>query len=90
VVGRVSTLTITERETLLGRAMGRALAHEIGHYLLASKAHTATGVMQARRGAAELFSRSRQGFQLQADQRRLIAARMNPPSPVARAGLNRR
>jgi hypothetical protein len=46
--------------------------------------------MQARRGAAELFSRSRQGFQLQADQRRLIAARMNPPSPVARAGLNRR
>ena len=86
VVGRVSTLTITERETLLGRAMGRALAHEIGHYLLASKAHTATGVMQARRGAAELFSRSRQGFQVQADQRQLIAARLNPTSPVARAG----
>jgi hypothetical protein len=90
VVGRVGTMTIAERETLLGRAMGRALAHEIGHYLLASKAHSATGVMQASRGAAELFSRSRQGFQLQADQRRLIAARMNPAWPVASAGLNLR
>jgi hypothetical protein len=91
VVGRIAAMTITERETLLGRAMGRALAHEIGHYLLASKAHTASGVMQAKRGAAELFSRSRQGFQLQADQRRLIAARMNPTPAVARAGrLDRR
>jgi hypothetical protein len=86
VVGRMATMTITERETLLGRAMGRALAHEIGHYLLASKAHSAGGVMQAKRGAAELFGRSRQGFYLQADQRRLITARMNATSPVARAG----
>jgi hypothetical protein len=90
VVGRISTLTITERETLLGRAMGRALAHEIGHYLLASKAHSVKGVMQAKRGAAELFSRSRQGFHVDADQRRLIAARLNATAPIARAGLNRR
>jgi hypothetical protein len=86
VVGRVSTMTIAERETLIGRAMGRALAHEIGHYLLASKAHSAAGMMQARRGAAELFNRSRHGFHLQEEQRQLIAARLNPAAPVARAG----
>jgi hypothetical protein len=86
VVGRVSTMTIAERETLIGRAMGRALAHEIGHYLLASKAHSAAGVMQARRGAAELFNRSRHGFHLQEEQRQQIAARLNPAAPVARAG----
>jgi len=76
VVGRVSTMTIKERYVLLGRAMGRALAHEIGHYLLGSKTHTSTGIMQARRGAAELFSSSRRGFQVEGNQRQMIAARL--------------
>jgi len=76
VVGRVSTLTNKEKYILLGRAMGRALAHEIGHYLLGSKAHTPTGIMQARRAAAELFSSSRRGFQVDVSQRQSIAARL--------------
>jgi hypothetical protein len=76
VVGRIATLTIKERYVLLGRAMGRALAHEIGHYLLASKTHSPTGLMQARRNAAELFSSSRRGFRVEAEQRQLIAARL--------------
>ena len=76
VVGRVSTLTNKEKYILLGRAMGRALAHEIGHYLLGSKAHTPTGIMQARRAAAELFSSSRRGFQVDVTQRQSIAARL--------------
>ena len=33
-------MPIFEREMLLARAIGRALAHELGHYLLASKEHT--------------------------------------------------
>ena len=40
---------------LLARAMGRALAHEMGHYLLASKEHTKNGLMQAHRTATEFF-----------------------------------
>ena len=76
VVGRVSTLTNKEKYILLGRAMGRAVAHEIGHYLLGSKAHTPAGLMQARRGAAELFSASRRGFQVDVGQRQSIAARL--------------
>jgi hypothetical protein len=86
VVGRVGTLTVAERDTLLGRAIGRALAHEIGHYLLASKVHASTGLMRAQRGAAELFGPSRKGFQVQADQQRLIAARLlQATAPMARA-----
>ena len=33
-------MPLAQREMLLARAMGRALAHELGHYLLASKIHT--------------------------------------------------
>jgi hypothetical protein len=32
-------------ETLLGRALGRSVAHEVGHYLLASSRHTDDGLM---------------------------------------------
>ena len=35
-------------ERLLPVVMGRALAHEIGHFLLASKAHSPSGLMTAR------------------------------------------
>lgn len=33
-------------ERLLPRALGRALAHELGHYLLARRAHSAAGLMR--------------------------------------------
>jgi hypothetical protein len=39
---------------VLGRVMGRALAHEIGHYLLASRLHTTSGLMRAALPAQEL------------------------------------
>src|SRR5262249_48796111 len=34
--------------TLLARALGRAAAHELGHYLLASPAHARRGLMRGR------------------------------------------
>src|SRR3989442_6678209 len=37
-------MTIYEREVLIGRALGRALAHELGHYLFRSKDHAKTGL----------------------------------------------
>ena len=33
-------------ERLLPQALGRALAHELGHFLLASRAHSRTGIMR--------------------------------------------
>jgi hypothetical protein len=87
VIGRIDLMPRAERETLLGRAMGRALSHEIGHYLLASKAHTRTGLMQAKRTAAELFAADRRRFGVDVTQREAIVARLAPaPVIVSRQG----
>jgi hypothetical protein len=68
---------MNSENALLGRALGRALAHELGHYLLGSKAHSATGLMQARRSTPELFATDRlRRFDIDAEQRTLIAARL--------------
>ena len=56
-------------ELLLERALGRALSHEIGHYLLGTKIHTPRGLMRASWPPQEIFAQGRQGFQLTADQR---------------------
>jgi hypothetical protein len=58
----VGPLKPWDRDTLVARALGRALAHELGHYLLGSKAHTAAGLMRAQPRASEMFERSRAAF----------------------------
>jgi len=52
----VKQMTPRTRDVTLGRALGRALAHELGHYLLASKAHTPTGLMRSHWPAKDLFA----------------------------------
>lgn len=76
IVGIASQLTILERETYLSRAMGRALAHELGHYLMASKEHTRKGLMQATHTASDFFDPQRRAFAIDASQRQLVAARL--------------
>ena len=76
VVGMVEHMPTRQIETLLGRAMGRALAHELGHYLLASKAHTARGLMKANRTAFEFFTMDRSGFGIEPAQRQQLVARL--------------
>jgi hypothetical protein len=61
------------QEYLLSRALGRALAHELGHYLLKSPAHEAIGLMRAARPSSDFFSPSRAGFELTADSRERLA-----------------
>jgi hypothetical protein len=43
------------RKHLETRALGRALAHEIGHYLLQSKGHARFGLMRARHQVRDLM-----------------------------------
>ncbi len=83
VVGRISQMPRAERETLLGRAMGRALAHEMGHYLLASKVHTPKGLMATKRSASDLFSNDRAHFRIDDVQRAAMAARLVQPAITA-------
>jgi hypothetical protein len=82
IVGIASQLTILERETYLARAMGRALAHELGHYLMASKEHTRKGLMQATHTASDFFDPQRRGFAIDASQRQLVAARLRQDGTV--------
>lgn len=76
IVGALQTMPILQRETLLARAMGRALAHELGHYLSASKVHTPRGLMKAVHTAAEFFGRNRDRFTLEPAERQQIVARL--------------
>ncbi len=83
VIGPLDRTTKFEREVLLGRALGRALAHEMGHYLLASKVHTVKGLMKARRTASDFFGNDNRGFTLDAAQRSAITARLTREAVVA-------
>jgi hypothetical protein len=83
VVGIIDQMPIVQRETLLARAMGRALAHELGHYLLASKVHTERGLMKATMTAAELFMPDSRALRLELAQRRTVAARLRGEPLVA-------
>jgi hypothetical protein len=68
-----------------GRALGRVLAHELGHYLLASGAHTSAGLMQRAFSGADLGSTDRRAFQIDPTYMpRLNArlARLHPQPPV--------
>lgn len=75
IVGVVQSMPILKRELMLGRAMGRALAHELGHYLSASKVHTPNGLMRAVHTAAEFFGPEIGRFALDPAERQRIVAR---------------
>jgi len=79
LINRIDSLRqspFAERDLLTGRALGRALAHEIGHYLLASRAHTPGGLMRATRPSLAFFAPARIGFELTSEQRVAAAARI--------------
>jgi hypothetical protein len=64
--------TVAEHEALLGRALGRAFAHEAGHYLLRSKTHAAHGLMRAAWPAEQVLAPDRAGFLLATDEQAAI------------------
>jgi hypothetical protein len=75
-VGPVESMPPLQRETYLSRALGRALAHELGHYLLASAGHTRRGLMQTDRSATELFSPTRTRYEIDRAQQQIVASRL--------------
>ena len=85
VVGSVSHMPILERETYLGRALGRALAHELGHYLLELRTHTAAGLMKANFTAFEFFMPETSHFTITKAQQAEVAARLDRMALVASA-----
>jgi hypothetical protein len=77
ITSRLGDRTPFTHEVLVGRALGRALSHELGHYLLQSKAHTPRGLMRAVWPSEQIFSNDRQGFELSAEQREAAARRVD-------------
>lgn len=65
--------TAFSHEVLVGRALGRALSHELGHYLLQSRAHTPHGLMRAVWPSEQILSYNRRGFELSPQQREAAA-----------------
>jgi hypothetical protein len=67
------------RDEIIARALGRALAHEIGHYLLRSPHHANSGLMQARQKGSTLGGPNSRPFMLtQTDRARLRLALAAP------------
>jgi hypothetical protein len=62
------------RDVVHGRVLGRALAHEIGHYLLRSRQHLEVGLTRARQSTLDLVSLDRRHFALSADEMRRLAS----------------
>jgi hypothetical protein len=62
--GRVGNWPAELRQELLGRALGRVLAHEIGHFVLAWRGHTPDGLMRPDFRGETLVQPGRRGFEL--------------------------
>src|SRR5262245_3091603 len=52
------------QRTFMVRAMTRAIAHELGHYLLASRDHTARGLMRGQLTADDVMEPRRSSYRL--------------------------
>ena len=74
----------------LGLILGRALAHEIGHFVLGTHTHAPTGLMRALIPASDLAGARADVFVLDDSARRWIEARrqnaQGDPLPWLRAG----
>jgi hypothetical protein len=56
------------RQRLIAQAIGRVVAHELGHFLLQSASHTAAGLMRADYSPRDLLGLSLEPFRVTADQ----------------------
>ncbi len=66
------------QETLLGRALGRSVAHEVGHFLLASPHHTEGGLMRAIFLPDDLLRFDEDDYTLAPSERRSLFFKTGP------------
>src|ERR1041385_3746599 len=62
------TAIASSEECDTGHMLGATIAHELGHLLLGSKTHSATGVMRARLKRAEIGQAARGGLRFTEEQ----------------------
>jgi hypothetical protein len=71
------------RNHIIARALGRALAHELGHFVLRSPHHMSSGLMRARQHASALAEPSRKAFMLTEPDRARLQVVLTAQSPIA-------
>lgn len=80
----LSAWPVALREQIIGRALGRALAHEIGHFVLRSPHHSDSGLMRPEYRASALTDPMRNGLGLTwVERTRLQIVRAAAPELVA-------
>ena len=65
-------------------AMARAIAHEIGHYLMRSSQHSHKGLMRPMFTAQDLVEPGTGRFRLTADDRQRLMTQLRPPLRASR------
>ena len=75
---RESTWPAAPTDQVLARVLGRALAHEVGHYLLRSKSHSTAGLMRADQIGSDLMAPGHRGLALSVDE--VLRLRSNLPA----------
>ena len=75
------------REFFLRRAIARAASHEIGHFLLQSKAHSASGLMRSHFTVADIMDTRSTLYRLDRAQQQMLQNRV-PGYLLAREGTS--
>lgn len=73
-------------DLLVGRALGRVLAHEVGHYVLATRTHGTVGLMRSFQRSDELVAPSRAGFRLSAGEAAQFQGELRPADQGKKKG----
>ena len=69
-------------DLLMARIVGRALAHEVGHFVLRSPTHAATGLMRARQQPSTWVQPGRRALVLSGAEQNRLARMMGPSQPA--------
>jgi len=75
VAANLDHLPPVGRDTFAARVLGRAIAHELGHYLLGTMSHTSHGLMRMAFDARDVWASDRRAFRLDPSQLTTLEAR---------------
>jgi hypothetical protein len=81
-------LPLARREQMTGRVLGRVLAHELGHFLLRSRAHASEGLMRSVQLAPDLSGGPTNHFLLSASQAEQLDRLLASSEDTARPPLS--
>lgn len=80
---RIVDLPKSQQRQFITRAVGRSAAHEIGHYLLRSSAHSPRGLMRAQMSGADIVENNLAVFRLEPSQVDIIHRRASLAGLIA-------